>query len=144
MCFVGVAVMAAVLDYLHALKKGRVKWGLIAFALHVVLGAFIGSLCVMLAIGLGYDAWVGGAAAGMGGLLNVRAVELLENYLRAKGVIKLERRKEEKMIEEVSSLQAFELLLQAWATAPWWLNAILAFIILNPVAIILSGKGKRR
>lgn len=96
MCFVGVAVMAAVLDYLHALKKGRVKWGLIAFALHVVLGAFIGSLCVMLAIGLGYDAWVGGAAAGMGGLLNVRAVELLENYLRAKGVIKLERRKEEK------------------------------------------------
>ena len=93
-CFVGVAVMAAVLDYLHALKKGRVKWGLIAFALHVVLGAFIGSLCVMLALGLGYDAWVGGAAAGMGGLLNVRAVDLLENYLRAKGVIKLERREE--------------------------------------------------
>lgn len=46
------------------------------------------------------------------------------------------------MIEEVSSLQAFELLLQAWATAPWWLNAILAFIVLNPVAIILSGKAK--
>lgn len=92
LCFAGVAVAAGALDYLHGVRTGRHTWSILLFLLHLCLSLFTGALAVMAVTGMGYDAGVGGAAAGVAGFMNVRIFEILESKMREAKILPDRRR----------------------------------------------------
>ncbi len=70
------ALIGGAVDYLYALHIGRREWSVVGFAMHLLFAGFIGYLVAMAAIGLGYPPELAGAAAGVGGVGNVRLVDL--------------------------------------------------------------------
>ncbi|MCV6589687.1 MAG: hypothetical protein OIF57_11725 [Marinobacterium sp.] len=70
------ALIGGAVDYLYALHMGRREWSLVSFTVHLLFAAFIGYLVAMAAIGLGYSAELAGAAAGAGGVGNVKLIDM--------------------------------------------------------------------
>jgi len=78
------ALIGGAVDYLYALHVGRREWSPIGFAVHLMFAGFIGYLVAMAAIGLGYPPELAGAAAGVGGVGNVRLIDLAVIWWREK------------------------------------------------------------
>jgi len=70
------ALIGGAIDFLYALNAGRRTWSFVGFILHLLLAGFIGYLIGMAVIGLGYSPALANAAAGVGGVGNVRLIDL--------------------------------------------------------------------
>lgn len=70
------ALAGGFVDYVTQIQRGTKDWSWASLLFHLFSAAFFGYLMSALALHLGYEVKLTGAAAGLGGFLGVRVVDL--------------------------------------------------------------------
>ena len=79
------SLIGGILDYLYAMQSGNRIWSLASFVLHLAFSFFVGYLCALSMVGLGYSVEIAGAAAGAAGFLNIRLIDLIVYFIKQRG-----------------------------------------------------------
>ena len=74
-------MLGGAVDYLNQVSKGQKKRSFKGFFMHILSALFFGWVCGRIAAGLGYEADLIYAAAGLGGFFGVRVADLLTHLV---------------------------------------------------------------